>query len=387
MSSSRFRRASALVALAALGVGTLLLLRRPHEAWSGEELTVLRSLAIPLEGWRPPPDPSNRVADSAAAARLGRALFSDTSLSANGRVSCASCHKPELGFQDGRRRGRGLATVPRRTMTLVGAAGQPWLFWDGRKDSLWSQALGPLENAKEHGLTRVEVVRAVARSHRAAYEAVFGPLPRLDGLPRRASPLGDEAAGRAWARMRPADRRAVSRAFANVGKAIEAYERGIRPKPARFDRYVAGADVLSEQEIAGLRLFVGEGHCIDCHSGPLFTNGEFHVTGRTDDPGRAAALALVRADEFNCLGPFSDAPAEDCAVRFLPRTARRGAFKPPSLRNVTRRAPYLHAGQLATLGAVLRRYDDPPTGTELHALHLGGDQLDALAAFLGTLES
>jgi cytochrome c peroxidase len=375
--------------LAAVAVATALaLLRRSDDEWSGEELAVLRSLAIPLDGWRPPPDPSNRFADRADAARLGRALFSDTALSANGRVSCATCHKPELDFQDGRRRGRGLATVPRRTMTLVGAAGQPWLFWDGRKDSLWSQALGPLENAKEHGLTRVEVVRAVARDHRAAYEAVFGPLPRLDGLPRRASPLGDAAARRAWARMRPSDRHAVSLAFANVGKAIEAFERGIRPQPARFDRYVAGAGVLSEQELAGLRLFVDEGHCVDCHSGPLFTNGEFHVTGRTRDPGRAAALALVRADEFNCLGPFSDAPAEDCAVRFLPRTAHRGAFKPPSLRNVTRRAPYLHAGQIATLGAVLRRYDEPPReASELHALHLGDDQLDQLAAFLKTLES
>jgi cytochrome c peroxidase len=343
--------AAALLALAAAcGSG--------GEEWSDDERAVLRSLALPREGWRPPPDPSNRYADRADAAALGARLFRDTRLSANGEVSCATCHDSARGFQDGRPRGRGIGETQRRTMTLVGAAGQTWLFWDGRKDSLWSQALEPLETESEHGLTREQVVRAVARHHRAEYEVVFGPLRRQP----------------------------VDRVFANVGKAIAAFERTIVPERTRFDRYVDGEDVLSAEEVEGLRLFVGEAHCIDCHSGPLLTNGEFHVTGvGRGDPGRAAALARLRADEFNCLGAYSDAEPDECALRFLPARARRGAFKPPSLRGVARRAPYMHDGSVATLDEVLRRYDEPPRGTELHPLGLDADQLDALAAFLETL--
>jgi cytochrome c peroxidase len=328
---------------------------------------VLRSLSLASAERGPPPDPSNRFADDPRAAALGHALFFDTRLSANGSVSCASCHQPRKGFQDGRPRGQGLGTTPRRTMALVGAAWQTWLFWDGRKDSLWSQALGPIANPREQGLDRRAVARVVAEHYRGRYEAVFGPV------------------------------RGVDRVFANVGKAIEAYERTLRLAPARFDEYVAGTTgALSAQEVEGLRLFIGEAHCINCHSGPFFTNGEFHNTGipqSGNDLGRAAGIAELRADEFNCLGRFSDAPAGSCAVEFLPTASRRlrGAFKPASLRNVTRDAPYMHAGQFRTLDEVLRHYRSAPEArvgrSELHPLHLDDERLDALRAFLGTLES
>ena len=386
--------AAAAVLLAAGGLLAWHTLRSPDPTWSAEQLRVLRSLS--LASLKQARDPSNRYAGEPAAARHGRALFFDTRLSANGKVSCAFCHSPERGFQDGRQVGRGIALTKRRTMAIVGAAQEEWLFWDGRKDSLWSQALGPLESPVEHGLTRVELVRIVARLYRRPYERVFGPLPRLGGLPARASPLGDPAERRAWARMSRRDRRAVSRAFANVGKAIAAYETRLRFGPARFDRYVAGEGDLTDQELAGLRLFIGEAHCIQCHSGPLFTNGEFHNTGvrpNGGDLGRAEGVARVVRDEFNCLGPYSDAPSAACAVRFTPRESMRlrGAFKPPSLRNVTRNAPYMHAGQLATLGAVLRHYNAARPArvghTELHPLGLSQAQLEALLAFLGTLES
>jgi cytochrome c peroxidase len=394
------------VVFAALGVATgawLLVGSRADETWSGEELALLRSLALPAGGYRAPADPSNRFGTRRDAADLGRKLFEDTRLSANGKVSCASCHQPKRSFQDGRPLGRGLGTTPRRTMTIVGAAGQPWLFWDGRKDSLWSQALGPLENAAEHGLTRIEVARVVARAHRGEYERVFGPLPALAGLPRRASPVGSAAERAAWRSLPQARRRAVNRAFANVGKAIAAFERRLRPGRARFDRYVAAAvagdrermrALLSDRELEGLRLFLGDAHCVDCHSGPLLTNGEFHNTGVPgDDPGRAGALRLLRADEFNCLGPYSDADRAACAVRFLPAaTGRlRGAFKPPSLRDVAARAPYMHAGQFSSLGAVVRHYNRAPAAvageSELEPLGLDEDQLDAIVAFLRTLSA
>ncbi|HEX7830656.1 MAG TPA: cytochrome-c peroxidase, partial [Thermoanaerobaculia bacterium] len=108
-------------------------------------------------------DATNRFADNAAAAALGKELFFDPSLSANGKVSCASCHQPEREFQDGVALAQGVGTTNRRTMPIAGTAYSPFLFWDGRKDSQWSQALGPLESAVEHGGTRSQYAHVIAQ--------------------------------------------------------------------------------------------------------------------------------------------------------------------------------------------------------------------------------
>jgi cytochrome c peroxidase len=162
-------RAALLVAAAAL-----VIVPSQHTAvWSPRERALLRSLALPVHP-APIRDPSNRYAARPDVARLGRALFFDKALSVNRRVSCSSCHQPKRDFQDGRRLGHGIGTTKRRTMSIVGAWSQTWLFWDGRKDSLWSQALGPLENPAEHGMTRARLVRVLQRDYRKQYEAVFG---------------------------------------------------------------------------------------------------------------------------------------------------------------------------------------------------------------------
>ncbi|HWH48018.1 MAG TPA: cytochrome-c peroxidase, partial [Burkholderiales bacterium] len=110
---------------------------------------------LSLEALEPlPPDASNRWADDERAADLGHRLFFDTRLSANGRVSCASCHDPKRQFQDSVPLAQGVGTTSRRTMPIAASAYSPFLFWDGRKDSQWAQALGPLESAVEHGGTR-----------------------------------------------------------------------------------------------------------------------------------------------------------------------------------------------------------------------------------------
>jgi cytochrome c peroxidase len=125
----------------------------PHP-WSEAELDTLRSLwieSLPA----PPMDPSNAVADDGRAALMGNRLFFDTRASANGEVSCATCHDPNLEFTDGRPKGRGIGESKRNTRSLVGSAYSPWLYWDGRRDSLWSQALSPLEDPSEHGSNRM----------------------------------------------------------------------------------------------------------------------------------------------------------------------------------------------------------------------------------------
>ena len=102
--------------------------------WNEDELTTLRGLWIDSLPSLPA-DPSNQYADNPEAAKFGQKLFFDTRFSSNGKVSCATCHLPEKQFQDGTPLANGVGTTTRRTMTIVGTAYSPWLFWDGRKDS------------------------------------------------------------------------------------------------------------------------------------------------------------------------------------------------------------------------------------------------------------
>jgi cytochrome c peroxidase len=385
----------------------------PMPAFAPDELETIRSLWI---GSLPalPADPSNRVADDPDAAALGEAIFFDRRFSANGQVSCSSCHQPELAFTDGLARGQGIGETPRSTMTVLGSAYSPWLFWDGRKDSLWAQALGPLENADEHGGSRGMYAHRVGEHYQAEYEAVFGPLPDLadeDRFPATAGPVRDPIASVNWQAMSPSDRDAITTVYVNLGKAIAAFERGLTPGPSRLDLFVealvaedesghaGAAAALTADELAGLRLFIGPvAGCTNCHSGPLLTNQSFHNTGvapmpgREPDLGRGAGIGLVQADEFNCLSRWSDADPGDCvALRFVRDDAEAlaGAFKPPSLRNVAETGPYMHAGQVATLIDVLRHYRAAPQAaagrSELEALDLTDVQLAQLEAFLRSL--
>ena len=375
-------------------------------AWTDDEVAVLRSLWI---GSLPalPPDPSNRYADNPDAARLGEQLFSDTRFSANGEVACATCHHPDSTFQDGRNLAKGIGTTTRRTMPLMGTAYSPWFFWDGRKDSQWSQALGPMENPVEHGGDRAMFAHLIVQHYRSPYEAVFGPLPDLSGVPQHATPIIEGKMRANWDTLSPTNQEAVSRIFANIGKAIAAYERTLIPGPSRFDGYVeavlngnqqAARTIYNQDEIAGLRLFIGKGNCTRCHNGPLLTDHYFHNTGvpadanLLDDQGRAQAIQQVLGDEFNCLGKYSDAQPDDCAeLRFMITDGDEliRAFKPPSLRNVAVRAPYMHAGQYASLNDVIRHYSEAPQApnghSELEPLHLTDDEIRQLVAFLTTL--
>lgn len=407
-SSRRALIAGLVVAL--LAGGALLVWSWPRVSWTSEEIATLRGLALvslpPL-----PPDPSNRYGDDPRAAALGSRLFFDARLSLDGTIACATCHLPARQFQDDRPLGQGVGVTDRRTMPLAGAAYSPWLFWDGRKDSLWAQALGPLESPVEHGGTRSQYARVLWEHYRADYEAIFGSMPDLADttrFPRAAGPLAaDPAARAAWQAMAPADRESVNVVFANLGKAIAAFERQLLPNPSRFDSYVAALLVndlaamqaaLSPDEVAGLRLFIGKGQCITCHNGPLLTNNGFHNTGvpaapgLPEDLGRAAGLPLAQADEFNCLGRYSDADPGACAeLRFAQVDAHRQTrqFKPPSLRGVADRPPYMHAGQFATLRAVLEHYNQAPASpmgySELRPLGLSTRELAQLEAFLQSL--
>jgi cytochrome c peroxidase len=330
----------------------------------------------PLVG--PPRDPTNAVADDPSAAQLGQAIYFDKRFSGSGKVACATCHDPKFGLGDGKPMPEGFP-VDRNVPTLWNVAYGRWFFWDGRSDSLWGQALKPLENPREHGFTRLQVAHLLRSDAglNSLYERVFGALPDLGDaprFPRAGAPLADAPGSplvAAWNGMAEADRSVVDRIFSNVGKSLQAYERRLVSRASRFDVFVEGLrtgdrsklDVLSPSARLGLKIFVGKGNCRLCHSGPTFTDGEFHNLGIPPTrggptPSRYAAIPELRKDPFNTKGSFSDdRPSGAAKLDFLvdlPDTW--GQIKTPGLRNVARTAPYMHQGQFKTLEDVVMFY-------------------------------
>lgn len=378
--------------------------------WSEAERALILSLS-PLPPL--PPSPGNPVADDPRAVQLGRAIFLDAGFSADGAVACATCHRPERYFTDGLPLAKGLGLGGRNAPTVVGSQWGAWFFWDGRADSLWAQALGPLESPVEHGFDRVRAARRVAERYTAEYEALFGPLPDLDpaaGFPAFGRPNPGDPAGpdhSAWTAMGEAQQQAVRTVFANLGRAVEAYERTLLPQESPFDRYAAalaqgdpgGGGALTPSQARGLELFVGDAGCINCHNGPLFADDAFHNLGLPQvangglDMGRAVGARRLLASEFNCASPTSG--AADCPeLRYLnpefPDFIM--AFKTPTLRNVAETGPYMHDGRFATLAEVLAFYQELPgeptlghRELTLQPLRLPPEDLQALEDFLRSL--
>lgn len=358
-----------------------------------------------------PTSETNRHADDPAAARLGQFLFFDERLSANGEVSCATCHDPKLGFGDGKQIGVAIAEVDRHTMSLWNVAFNRWQFWDGRADTLWAQALQPFEDPREMGITRVQVLRHIAEDRKllSAYQRIFGKLPSLLGLPERARPVPKEpkhSDHEAWLTIDEAHRDGLNRAFANVGKSIAAYERLLISRDSPFDEYLRSmktTEEFSESALRGLKIFIGKGNCRICHSGTNFTDGEFHNTGvpprgftAPRDSGRYAGGKLVVADAFNAAGKYSDdrdGPAAERIRSLVNGPEHWGAFKTPSLRSIALSPPYMREGQLATLEEVVRFYStlEDQVGMGHHQesilvpLNLDDGEVADLVAFLESL--
>ncbi len=306
----------------------------------------------------PLPDPTNAVADDPRAAALGKALFFDTGFSATNAVSCATCHDPQKQLSDGRATAFGLDRGTRKTPRIGLAALSRWQFWDGRADTTWSQALGPLENDAEIGSSRVAVVRRLVETQRPALEAAFPGLamPDLARLPLLGKP-GDAA----YDALPAEDRDAVTRVFVAAGKAIAAYERTFRVADNRLDVYARGdASALTIEEKRGLSIFARVG-CLQCHWGPRLTDDAFHVTrlgtGRADgvaDRGRSEGLATLKASDLLGSGRWSDRPEAGVAVASL--RGVEGAFKTPTLRGIATGGPYGHGGTEASLVAITESY-------------------------------
>lgn len=292
-----------------------------------------------------------------ARARLGRWLFYDVRLSADGTVSCATCHRPDHAFSEplavsvgvggrsGRRKAMSIVNLAART-TLVDTPAlerSHAFFWDGRAVGLEAQVLGPLADPREMDVRPADVVARVMR---------------LPGY----LPFFRQAFGTSGVTI---DR---------VGAALADYVRTLRTGGSAYDRWAAGdASAMSVAAQRGSDIFFFRGQCASCHAGFNFSDGRYFNLGI----GWDAATATFR-DEGRLA--VTGSPAD------------RGRFKTPALRDVSRHAPYMHDGSLATLRDVVAFYNrggtpNPWRTQRLRPLGLTSGDVDDLIAFLEALDS
>ncbi len=289
-----------------------------------------------------PPAPANN-APTPARVELGKKLFFDPRLSGNGTISCATCHNPTLGWSDGLPKGIGIngSVLPRATPTVINAAYNHIQMWDGRKRDLEDQAMGPMEADKEMNADIDAVIRWLNENE--GYRQLFA----------RAYP-GE-----------PIDTDTLSRAIAS-------FERTVISKDSPFDRWARGdRQAMTEKQVRGFRLFIGKAECVKCHSGPNFTDDGFHNVG---------------------LASFGDPEPDTGRYKQVPLRLMKGAFKTPTLRDVTRTAPYFHDGSAATLEEVVRHYNrggEVKTNLDpnIRPLNLTDEEVADLVAFMEALTS
>lgn len=305
---------------------------------------------------------------------LGRRLFFDQRLSADGTISCASCHKPELGFADGRPVAEGIGGQrgTRNSMSLLNVIYNTAQFWDGRADTLEEQALQPLTNPVEMGNRSLEEVLGRLRTDRD-YRDLF--------------------------------QRAFGREIDAVGMAaaIASFERTLLSGNSAFDRFQAGDEsALSAEARRGMAIFRGRGRCSRCHTitehQPFFTNFAYQNTGvAAGHPGfeqiaRNAAATIESGAPLASLARLALQPGGEEIGRALKSSLlfEIGSYRTPGLRNVAITAPYFHDGSASTLAEVVRFYNGGGRANlnleeELHPLGLNEREQRDLITFLESL--
>jgi cytochrome c peroxidase len=271
---------------------------------------------------------------------LGKTLFFDPRLSGSNWISCATCHNPAISWGDGLPKaiGHGMQELGRRTPTILNLAWAPALFWDGRAASLEEQALGPIAAPGEMNMPlgkMVEKIRSVP-----GYRSLFDKAYPNEGI----------------------DEKTIAKAIAN-------FERTVVSADAPFDRWVEGDEnAVSEEAKRGFLLFNTKANCAKCHGGWRFTDDSFHDIGASGaDPGRGKLFPAVEIMQY--------------------------AFKTPTLRNVDRRAPYMHDGSSNSLEDVVELYQTggavkrSSLSAEIKPLNLNEQEKRDLVAFLKTLTS
>ena len=268
---------------------------------------------------------------------LGKKLYFDTRLSSGNLLSCASCHNPAFGWGDAQPKaiGHDMKVLARRSPSIVNAAWNQALMWDGREATLETQALGPIATAAEMNMPFAVLTERLAGigEYNLLFTAAFG----TDAIMAQ-----------------------------NVAKALATFERTVVSASALFDSWIAGDEkAISEDAKRGFAVFNTKAGCAQCHSGWNFTDDSFHDIGLdSPDLGRG---------------------------KLVPDTLKlQHAFKTPGLREIARRAPFAHDGSLPTLEAVVDHYDRggierPSRSDIIKPLRLTAQEKTDLVAFLQTL--
>jgi cytochrome c peroxidase len=271
---------------------------------------------------------------------LGRRLFFDKLLSADRSIACSSCHKPELAFSDGLTVSVGIGgrKGTRSAPAIINRAYGKSFFWDGRAAALEEQVLHPIQNPIEMNLTLEELTTRLKAD--ANYTEEF-----LRAFADGVTPI-------------------------NVARVLACFVRTLRSGNSPFDKFQLGDQAaLSSEARRGLELFRGKANCVACHVGPNFTDEQFHNTGVAWHDGRFA---------------------DDGRYAVTQQEKDRGAFKTPTLREVSRTAPYMHDGSITTLEEVIEYYNrggnlNPNIDNEVRRFRLTTEEKRALLTFLRSL--
>ena len=274
---------------------------------------------------------------------LGQALFFDTRLSGSGKISCATCHQPELNWTDGKPKSIGHegAMNKRNAPTIQNTWFYKKLFWDGRAKDLQDQAFAPINSESEMHNEMHEVMRTLSKSK--AYKSLFKKAFGDDDI----DPF-------------------------RMTEAIATFEKTIVSRKSRFDEFLEGnRKALTNSELRGLHLFRTKARCINCHNGPMFSDNQFHNNG------------------FHLNGN----PANDKGYYTVTHKDEDiGKFKTPSLRDVMKTAPWMHNGMMKTITEVVSHYNKGANGNEgsdrlVKMLNLNKKEINDLIAFLKAISS
>jgi len=315
------------------------------QAMAAKKKYVFKAGHKSLREWRLPkrvPYPRDNK-PTRARIELGKMLFFDPRLSGDGNMSCASCHNPVLGWSDGLPTAKGFKSkvLGRASPTIINTGYNLIQMWDGRKKSLEDQAMGPMEATVEMNMNTEKLFKWLSANE--TYLRAF----------KRAYPGKGINAD-------------------TVSKAIAAFERTVVSRNSRFDRWIRGnKKAMTKQEINGFKLFVGRAGCADCHSAPNFTDDGFHNIG---------------------LKSFGDSEPDMGRYAQRPVKLMKGAFKTPTLRDITRTGPYFHDGSAETLDEVIEHYMKGGVVTtnlspSMKKIKLCSSEREDLLAFLQALTS
>lgn len=299
-----------------------------------------------LQHWLLPsvPQPKDNLINDARV-ELGKMLFFDNRLSGDGNMSCATCHSPLYGWSDGLPTAKGFRSeiLGRASPTIINTAYNYLQMWDGRKKSLEDQAMGPMMSNAEMNMDIPKLLAFLndSKGYKAAFSMAY-PNEKISE--------------------------------STIAKGIASFERTVVSNQSPFDQWIKGdKKALTAQQVKGFKLFTNplKGNCAACHSAPNFMDDGFHNIG------------LTQYGEKNPdLGRYTQRP-----LRLM-----KGAFKTPTLRDITLTAPYFHDGSSATLMEVVAHYNKggiikTNLSPSMKTADLTADEQKSIVVFMQSLTS